>query len=148
MSGLVMTDDKQSIINTAYLSPTVFKCCPMRRTMSWLVSSIVTAAGPTSPLARASWPLASEAPLLQEVAAPAPLRAQPFAVGCCIVSMQLQLLLLFFRDFLRGGPAAPSSPDDSPVEARLIFKMRRGHCVFSPLRTIFRQEILRLARNK
>lgn len=115
-----------------YCNPTVRRCCPISLMISWLVLSMGTMAG-TSPLKATVlwWPLVSTAPFVPSSTAASPLRTQPFAVGCCIGSMQLMPPLLFLRDFLRGGPA-PSSPDDSPVEARLIFKVRRGQVFILP----------------
>lgn len=97
----------------------------MSRTMSWFTLSIETV---SSPLTRSSF---STAPLPH--GSVAPFRMQPLAVACCIASTILSLPppKLLLRDFLRGG-AAPSSPDESPFEARLIFKVRRDQSLLYP----------------
>lgn len=84
--------------NGSYFNPTVLRCCPISRTISWFVRSII--------LDCTSSPEGEEVPLCSE---------QPFEAGwdccCCILGSTI-------RDFFLGGGASPPS-SGSPFEARL-----------------------------
>lgn len=99
------------------MSPSFLRYCPIRRTISLLVSERVTV------------PSADAVPF----EADAPFWTQPLLA--CIVAVSLRVLL-------RGG-SPPSSPDESLREARLIFETRPAPFYLLPATT--KQNSSRLA---